>query len=120
MIQPVRPELAAAWQKYFTQKSGLSPDIPGQILPVVILDDNSRGPYQAYRGWHAGVAIGAFAGNYSYCGIANVDDPAKQKSVIVVDEIWAKSPVAATDFLVSLTTQTQPSLAFSPAADADA
>jgi hypothetical protein len=75
MIQPVRPELALGWERYFTQKSGLSPDVPGQVLPVVVMDDNSRGPYPAYRMWQAGYNPASLvgAGVLSRWGIMNTD-----------------------------------------------
>lgn len=86
MQQLLRLELVRAWEHYFRQKGGAAPVVPADILPVVIMDDNTRGPYPAYRAWVGGNQADAVAAQYSYVGVINQDDPA-QKSCVVVDEV---------------------------------
>lgn len=114
----IRPELARAFENYFVIRGGEQPQVASEVVPVVIMDDNSKGPYAPYRTWHAGTNLGAFVGNLSYCAIANVDDPAKQKSVVVIEEIYVNVP-AGGRVLHGLTTQTQPSIAYASVNDAD-
>jgi len=102
--QPVRPELATAWERYFAQKGGLSPDVPGQILPVVIMDDTSLGPYFGYRGWYGSHLQSANVGVFSYLGVLNTDDLAV-KSAVVVDEIRFRNPSAGDDIVIMLVAQ---------------
>ena len=104
MSEPVRPELARAWESYFTQRGGIAPDVPAQALPVVILDDNSKGPYPAYRSFFGGLPEPALAANYSYVFAIN-NDPLDSKSVMVVDEIVFESN-AAGPIIVGLTNLT--------------
>lgn len=101
------PELARAWQNYFREKGGMSPNIPQEIVPVVIMDDNSKGPYPPCRHWHFGTNLGPIVSNYSYIEIFNADDLKSQRSICVVDQVWVRSgtvltPTAA-DFLIGVT-----------------
>ena len=69
------------------QRGGVGPDVPAQVLPVVIMDDNSKGPYPACRVWAYGIVVGSVAAQYSYAGILNTDDPVLVKSAVVIDEV---------------------------------
>lgn len=97
--QPVAPELARAWENYFRQRGGIAPDAVAQALPVIILDDNSKGPYPPYRSWFAGRAQGLVAAQFTYIGIAN-NDPLPGHSVAVVDEISFRINTAVDDLVV--------------------
>lgn len=111
------PELVRAWQLYFKQRGGAGPTLPPDVLPVVILDDNSAGPFCAYRPFQAGATYVAQAGVYSKIGIQNTDDrftvgsgivgaSGVPRSVVVVDRvIISKDAVAGGDFYATLTHQ---------------
>lgn len=73
MTQPFRPELSRAWEGYFAQRGGEGASVPAQILPVVLLDDSSRGPYPPYRSFQAGLIASPTAGVFSRVGLQNVD-----------------------------------------------
>src|SRR6185437_13624076 len=92
-------ELVRAWENYFRQRGGASPNIPQEVLPVVLLDDNA--PYPAFRAWVGSRTSAALAGNFSYVGVQNAD-PAGTRSVVVVEEIIWRPSVAA-DVTVCLT-----------------
>lgn len=87
--QPLKPEMDRAWENYFQQRGGEGTTSPAQILPVVIMDDTSQGPYSPCIPWMAGDFVGALAANYSYLGIINSDSQGggQAKSALVVDEI---------------------------------
>ncbi|HVS61735.1 MAG TPA: hypothetical protein VHE82_13680 [Gemmatimonadaceae bacterium] len=98
----VSPELVRAWELYFRSRGGETPNVPSDILPVVILDDNSRGPYPPYRTWVASRTQGPVIAQWPQIGIVNLDVNS-QKSVVVIDEISLRA--SATDnFAVLLTT----------------
>lgn len=97
------PELARAWQQYFRVRGGAAPTLPSDILPVVILDDNSRGPYAAHRAWVAGIGQGALAANFTFVGILNADPLGASRSAVVVDQIYVRLLVAD-DMAIGLTT----------------
>lgn len=103
--QLITPELARAYQAYFRTKGGEQPIVPRDVLPVVILDDNSLGPYPAYRAWHAGVSLAAGAvGEFSYIGIRN-SDKLIPPSAVVVDSVDFRLTVAA-DVKIGITNDT--------------
>ena len=97
--QPISPELARAWEDFFKQRGGTGPDVPAQILPVVLMDDNSRGPYPPGRPWAAGRISSANAGIFNYLLIINTDT-GNQKSIVVVDEIRVRIPNLTEDDVV--------------------
>lgn len=94
------PEFVRAWQLYFKQRGGIGPTLPPEVLPVVIMDDNSAGPYAPYRPWY-GSAIGTIvAATRTTCGVLNGDGSPPGggvqgtqvvKSIVVVDKITAIS-----------------------------
>lgn len=98
----VVPELARSWFNYFREKGGAAPTIPQEIVPVVIMDDNTNGPFPACRLWHYGTVIGAAVGNFSYLGILNNDDAKTQKSACVIDRIFAKYSVGVANFTIGV------------------
>ena len=73
MASLVQLELARAWQSYFRQKGGAAPTIPGELLPVVIMDDNTNGPFPPCRTWFAGNTQIAVAAQFSYFIMSNSD-----------------------------------------------
>lgn len=86
-------EFVRAFENYFRIKGGAGPNIPQEVVPVVILDDTSKGPFPPSRTWFAGIDIGPLAANFDYIGIVNADSSGV-KSVVVVDEIWVAPGVA--------------------------
>ena len=99
--------LVRAYQRYFRAKD--SPNIPSDMLGVVIMDDNSQGPNAPYRGWYAGVSSPQVAAQYSYAWIANEDGPpgavaptSVGKSFVVIDEVRVKGLNAADDFVFTV------------------
>jgi len=91
------PEFARAWQLYFKQRGGVGPTLPPDVMPVMVLDDNSAGPYPPYRPWFAGlINIAGGAGLRTAIGVMNQEGtPAgggivgtsQVRSVVVVDFI---------------------------------
>lgn len=102
MSQLLSPELLRAYQIYFKQKGAPAATVPSDILPVVILDDNSKGPYPPYRSWFSGTNQAAVAANFSFLAILN-NDPVTTKSCVVVDRVTARNS-AADDFLLGIET----------------
>lgn len=100
---PVREELARGYAAYFRARG--SPDVSaaGEILPVVLMDDNSRGPYPAYRSWMAGTILGLVAAQHTFIGIQNSDD-VSVRSAVVVDEVILRNVTATDDWILGLTT----------------
>lgn len=68
-----RPELARTYEQYFGEKGGAAAAVAHEILPVVIADDSSKGPYPPYRPWQAGGIVSPVAGVYPRAGIQNGD-----------------------------------------------
>lgn len=85
-MDPLKPELDRAYQQYFGQRGGVAPDLAGQVLPVVVMDDSSMGPYPPCRIWEIGSTLGAVAAQFAYQGILNAD-AANAKSAVVVDYV---------------------------------
>lgn len=67
------PEFTRAWQLYFKQRGGIGPGLPPDVMPVVVMDDNTGGPYPPCRIWHAGMRVGPVAAQLAYVGIQNAD-----------------------------------------------
>jgi len=113
--QPVRPELARAWEGYFSQRGGEGPDAPAQALSVIVLDDNSKGPYPPYRSFQGGLVVSPTPAIIGQIGIQNGDagftplvglvgTTGVPKSVVVIDWlIVARDATAGGDFFVTLT-----------------
>ena len=99
----ITAELARAYLNYFRKKGGEGPNIPGEVLPVVIVDNNEDGPYPAYRSFFAGPQRAAAAANFSYIGIEN-EDNSDVRSVVVIDSILVRNITAADDFVIGVTT----------------
>jgi len=108
------PELARAWQQYFRQKGGIGPTLPPELIPVVVIDDNSDGPYPPCRIWVAGQIVAATAGVPPRLGIQNVDGfpigggllgtSGVPRSVVVVDKILIqRDATVAGDFFAGIT-----------------
>ena len=104
----LNPDLVRAFQAYFRTK-GDSPRAVSEILPVVVLDDNSRGPYPPYRAWYASGFSVKTAAEYSYAWVTNEDGVPGQiaptgigKSSLVVDDIYCKPLDAADDYVVCI------------------
>ena len=108
--QPLRPELDRAWQQYFTQRGGVGPDVPAQVLPVIVIDDNSKGPFPPYRGLYFGGILGALAANFSYAGIKNQDPLLQTKSAVVIDYAVVRNSTAQDDFVCGITDGSQMNL----------
>jgi hypothetical protein len=117
MADQLRPELTRAWQNVFG-KRGRTPDVASEILGVVVLDSTA---YVPTRAWQAGSNPAASVGNFSYFGIANIDDPRRQRSIAVIDEFEVMLPGGspAGAVFMGLTTQTQPNLAYADTSEAD-
>lgn len=90
------PEFARAWQLYFKQRGGVGPTLPPEVVPVVIMDDNSLGPYVVFRPWFAGLSVAGVAGQRSALLIQNSDGGQSGggvvgtqtvKSMVVVDRV---------------------------------
>jgi len=81
----ISPALSRAWENYFGQKGGQTPGVMADVVPVIIIDDDSQGPYPPHRRWAQGGAQIGGVGTYAYGSIGLNDDPTKQKSVAVVD-----------------------------------
>lgn len=94
----ITPELLRGWQKYFRAKD--SPNVPADIISVVVLDDNSQGPFPPCRLWHAGSAIAPGAGNFGYLCIGNLDTDGH--SVVVVDELHIANQTAKQDWMLGI------------------
>jgi len=115
----LRPDLSRAWEEYFGVRGGATPGVMREILGVVVLD-NAPLPWAPYRNWFAGILGTAGAGNYNYIGIVNDDDPSKQLSICVVDEIIVVNKTAQLEIAIGLgNTALAPSIAYGPTADAD-
>jgi len=68
------PELAKAWQLYFKQRGGTGPSLPPDVLPVIVLDNNERGPYPCAQIFHAGLkSLAGGAGTFNAVGLGNFD-----------------------------------------------
>lgn len=96
--------LVRAWEAYFRQKGGGAPNVPPEVVPVIILDDNSRGPYPAYRSFIASRITAFVAAQFAYVGLLN-NDVLPSHSVVVCDEIIFISSTVQ-DAFVGLTTTT--------------
>jgi hypothetical protein len=107
-----RPELSRAFEDYFGRRGGETPNIPSEIVPVVIMDDNSKGPYVGCRHWMFGTNAGPSVGNLSIIGIENTDPIGAQLSAVVID--WIVAEVAGgvvADFLMGIVYMSQVVLA---------
>lgn len=97
-------DLIRAARSYFRVKGSAL-----DVVPVVVIDDNSRGPIPAYRVWYASAILGAVAAQYAYGWITNEDGVQGQiaptgpgKSAVVVDEIYVKAVTAVDDYFISI------------------
>ena len=107
------PELARAWQLYFRQRGGSGPSLPPDVLPVVILDDNTLGPYPPYRSFMASARATPIGGVYARVGIKNCDGfpvgggllgtPSVPRSVAVIDWLIYYGPAGAGEIFLTLT-----------------
>lgn len=93
-------ELVRAFTSYFRRKGGVVPVIQDEIHPVVIVDDNSAGPYPPNRSWHGGVQAAAVAVQFSYVAVMN-NDPIGTHSCVVVDLAIIR-PLVADDIMVGM------------------
>lgn len=82
---------------------------PVEAVPVVILDDNSKGPFPPCRHWYGSGLSGPVAAQWSYVWATNEDGREGQiaptglgKSVMVVDEIFVKAQTAVDDFVIAI------------------
>ena len=109
----IRPELARAYQQYYGEKGGASPNVARDILSVVVVDDNSKGPYPASRTWQAGSILTSTAATYPRWGIQNADGFAPgsgllgtsgvPRSVVVVDRVtMLRDATAGGDFFIGI------------------
>jgi hypothetical protein len=89
----LRSELGRAFEAYFGVRGGVVPGVPAELVPVIILDDQSAGPYPAHRVWHGALNQAASAGNFSTCTIQN-EDAQGNKSAVVIDRIFVRVTVA--------------------------
>lgn len=90
-----RPELARAYSQYLGEKGGTPPNVAREILPVVVMDDQSA--YPPFRPWNAGSIAVAVAGKFPRIGIMNTDGfppgtspgstGGEPRSVVVIDRI---------------------------------
>jgi hypothetical protein len=88
-----RPELSRAFEDYFGRRGGATPNVPNEIVPVVIMDDNTKGPYVGCRHWVYGFFRVALAGNFSFAGVENTDPLSSggEFSACVVDRILVEA-----------------------------
>ena len=110
-MDAAHPELVRAWQYYFGQRGGAGPSLPPDVLPTIILDDNSRGPWAPYRSWFTSQIVGASAGTRSAAGVMNADGLTVGggaqtlppiKSAVVVDEVrWRCQTASFVFFAIS-------------------
>ena len=111
------PEFVKAWQLYFRQRGGVGPQLPPEVLPVVVLDNNAQGPYPPYRPWHASIALAAGAGVRQKAGIQNLDGvpvgggvmgTTPIRSMVVIDYLIYRCESAADVFLTFTDPNQQP------------
>lgn len=83
---------------------------PPEAVPVILIDDNSKGPYPPCRVWYGSSLSPNVAAQYSYAWVTNEDGVEGQiaptgrgKSVMVVDDIYVKSLTAVDDFVIAIT-----------------
>jgi len=105
-MDAAHPDLVRAWQLYFGQRGGAGPSLPGEVLPVIVLDDNPGfPPYQPFFTQNICTAV---AGQRSSVGVANVDGYSTTggtqviqpiRSVVVIEKIIWKCNVASDVFL---------------------
>ena len=108
----ITAELGRAWQAYFRERGGELPSIPSEIVPVLILDDNSKGPYPPCRHWHATIQTAQSAGNFTFAGILNNDDSKSTFSCCVVDRLFVKANLGiASDYVLGVSGAAVPNLA---------
>jgi hypothetical protein len=79
--------IAAAWAQYFRFLSFGAPPaaVAVEIVPAVMIDDNSKGPFPVYRPWALGLILPP-AAFFSTFFFLNADDPST-RSVFVIDWI---------------------------------
>lgn len=104
--QQFRSELARQYLQYFGEKGADTPALAREIIPVVIMDDGSEGPYAPSIRWHAAAELTSSAGNFAYVGIVNNDPINAAPSVVVVDRIFAQNLTAALEFVVGIAPKT--------------
>lgn len=101
----INTDLSRAFENFFRFKGGAQPTVPSEIVPVVIIDDNTVGPYPGHRRWMYGsgpTGIGS-AGNFQYLGIQNADPlDRSQPSACVIDRLLVKNITAANDFAIGI------------------
>jgi hypothetical protein len=103
-------DLIRAVRSYFRFK--------GQALdtvPVVVIDDNSKGPFPPYRAWYGGAILAGVAAQYAYGWVTNEDGKPGQiapagpgKSAVIVDEIFAVCTTAVDDYFISMSKKGSP------------
>jgi len=109
-MDAAHPDLVRAWQLYFGQRGGAGPSLPPDVLPVIVLDDNTGWPpHQPFFSQNICTAV---AGQRSSVGIANVDGYSTTggtqviqpiKSAAVIDKILWRCGVAS-DILIAIST----------------
>lgn len=102
-MDAAHPDLVRAWQLYFGQRGGAGPSLPPDVLPTIVLDDNSNGPWPPYRPFFTSNVKGAVAGERGAVGVANVDGYSTTggaqlippiRSAAVIDEIRFRTQTA--------------------------
>lgn len=117
----ITAELVRAWESYFRQKGGVSPRVVAEVVPVVVMDDNSTGPYPAYRMWHAGSVLAVGINSQAIVAIVN-NDPITTRSAVVVDRIvlgmrGSIDPAQGIAWFIGILRVSDKSLSFAPARD---
>ncbi len=79
----------------------LPPGVKPEIEPMVLLDDNSKGPYPIYRPFTCEYRQVGGGGQFTEIVIVNLDD-ATTHSVVVIDWLLVAVTVAGTDVLFAV------------------
>lgn len=97
--QAIRPELANAVTRGAGIKTLPGLDVATQIIPVMVVEDVSKGPFPPSRIWHAGIGVAGVAAMIAHIGIVN-NDPPGTGSGLTVDYIIARVGTADDLFVV--------------------
>jgi hypothetical protein len=85
-----------SWERIFAQRGGIVPTAMQEIVPVTLIDNQSKGGYTPATEWHAANSLAALAANFSTLFVFN-QDPLGSKTVVVVDRMTVST--GATIFL---------------------